>query len=104
MNEPTITSTLDRPPNLDVDQVPPEEFNALWHIMKALRQIMQHTEEFAAALRLFDFCTSEMERGKNGQDASNLPLHAWRLMAGRDAGMSIYHFGMTIVTVYNFAD
>ena len=63
---------------------------------------MQHTSEFAAAVMLFDFCTDGIDAEKNGQPVSGLPLAEWRRMAGRDAGMSMYHFGMTIETVGKF--
>jgi len=63
---------------------------------------MQCIEEFAAALTLFDFCTNGIEAEKNAQETSGLPLVQWRQMAGRDAGMAMYHFGMSIVTVGEF--
>jgi len=63
---------------------------------------MQCTGEFAAALTLFDFCTDGINAEKNARAASVLPLVQWRQMAGRDAGMALYHIGMSIVTVGEF--
>jgi hypothetical protein len=93
---------LDKPPRLPTTDIPPEEVDALWCLIEACRLIMQHTQEFACAIMLFDFCTYHIDQQKDGQQVDELPFEEWRRMAGRDAGMATYHFGMTIVSVSKF--
>src|SRR5262245_45053447 len=90
---------LDRLPSFPSEEIPPEEFDALAHVMEACRLMMQLTEEFAVAINLFDFCADGIAPDKTVLGVSRLSLVKWRQMAGRDAGMTMYHFGMAIETV-----
>jgi hypothetical protein len=89
---PQPESLSDTPPSLAeiIDGLPSEEIDAGWNISISFGRLVQYTDEFAAALALFDFATEGMQRGP-----SNLPLREWRQMAGREGAMAIYQFGMT---------
>jgi hypothetical protein len=94
---------LDKLPRLPT-QVPPGEIDRVIHVQNACTLLMQLTGQFASAIMLFDFCMDGIKAEKSGQPRSKLPLAEWRRMAGRDAGMTMYHFGMTIETVRQFAN
>src|SRR5690349_11312502 len=95
---------LDKLPRLPSEGIPSAaEADALWHIQGGCMLMIQLTRQFASAIMLFDYCTDGINREKQGEPKSDFPLAQWRTMAGRDAGMSLYHFGMTIETVRQFA-
>jgi hypothetical protein len=89
---PKPRSSLDKPPNLFTDdELSGEEVDVIWNVNISLRRLMEYTDDFRAALALFDSCN-------NGLAADHKApwLRKWREMAGRDGGMSLWHFGRTI--------
>src|SRR5437868_3986592 len=83
-------------------EVPGDEFDPVRHALEACRLMMQLTGQFAAATMLFDFCSDGINGEKSEQSTLVLPFAEGRRMAGRDAGMSIYHFGMAIEITRQF--
>src|SRR6266850_1064928 len=84
------------PPDLYMDGLSSEEVGVAWNLSISFRRLVDHTNEFRGALVLFNFCSDCLAAVENGQCETNLPLRLWRLMAGRDGAMSLYHFGCTI--------
>jgi hypothetical protein len=68
-----------------------EEVDVLWNVDLSLRRLVGYTDDFQAALALFDACNEELATDPKAAWRRN-----WRDMAGRDGGMSIWHFGRTI--------
>jgi hypothetical protein len=57
----------------------------------ALGQLSDHSDNFSAALSLFDFSMGELEKATENRTAH--PMFRWPFIAARDGAMSIYHFG-----------
>jgi len=90
---------LDRIPKLPT-QVPPEEFDAFTNTLDACILLHQLEQQFQAAIELFDFCEDRIEAEKTGAAAVGVPLlKQWRSMAGRDAGITLFNFAMTLETI-----
>ena len=89
---PKPRSSLDKPPNLFTDdELSGEEVDVIWNVNISLRRLMEYTDDFRAALALFDSCNNGL-----AADYKAPWLRKWREMAGRDGGMSLWHFGRTI--------
>jgi hypothetical protein len=90
---PSSEPSPDRPPQLFTadDELTGEEVDVLWNVNLSLRRLMEYTDDFRAALVLFDSCNEGL-----AADTKAPWLRKWREMAGRDGGMLLWHFGRTI--------
>jgi hypothetical protein len=83
--------SLDQPPFLVTGDLSGEEIDITWNVSISLRHLVEYTDDFRAALALFDACNEGL-----ASDPKAPWLRKWRDLAGRDAGMSLWHFGRTI--------
>src|SRR5437667_11645589 len=90
---PSPKSSLDKPPNLvrDGDELSGEEVDVIWNVNISFRRLMEYTDDFHAALALFEAANEGL-----ATDPKAPWFRKWREMAGRDGGMTLWHFGKTI--------
>jgi hypothetical protein len=91
-----------------VDKLPTEEQRGALVLLFNLVQISRLVDEFAAAVALLDYVEKLRADVEAVQPGDNKPLeivriiHAlklWNGMAGRDATMTIFHFGKTLAAI-----
>ncbi|HZG45442.1 MAG TPA: hypothetical protein VEZ41_04135 [Allosphingosinicella sp.] len=79
-------------PHPAIEHLPQMERPAADHVRRLLRLQTSFYEHFAEAVALFEYCRSEW--------SGYQPLpNAWAFIASRDAGMSIWHFGETLLAL-----
>jgi hypothetical protein len=95
-------------PRLDIDRFPVKERENAWHLQALLHLLDAFIRRFEVALRLNEHCK---ELGKQCARETNISgmtedligriseQLSWRLIAGREAAMSIYHFSCTLESI-----
>jgi hypothetical protein len=84
--------------------LPEVEYAAAYSVQSNLQAVASHTNDFDAALKLHDFCRGNLDQMDRQCEPGNQPskqqqemqalLKSWLPIAGRDAAMAIYHFGI----------
>lgn len=90
---------LDDPPELGMNQLPALESYEAGHLWDLLEGLRTYTIEFEAAVRIMEHCVATLRATDSHIDLNEYWLwsHA-RSVPARDAAMSVYHFGCTILT------
>src|ERR1700730_17044652 len=90
---PSSKSSPRKPPRLLLthNELSGEEVDVLWNVELSLRRLVEYTDDFQAASALFDLCNDGL-----ATDPKAAWLRKWRAIAGRDGGMSLWHFGRAI--------
>lgn len=82
---------------LKIHKLPEAEQAAGFVLQNSLRSLKIYSEHFLAALQLFDFSHQQYRLAKEGNIAPSeeisKTLQRWISMSGRDAVMTLYHFG-----------
>jgi hypothetical protein len=88
-------------PQIDLSAAPKEESDDLWLLNHALNEIQQQTENFLAAVHLFDYCHMQISvlPGRTSDAFSS-----WLFVAARDAVMSVWHFRQQIAAANTLAN
>jgi hypothetical protein len=82
----------------DPNKVPPT--NASRRCEQSLRNICDNKTRFAYAIELFDFAAVPRRRFLTARSAGTARRNQhWREIAGRDGGLSIYHFSSSLKAV-----
>src|SRR4051794_3665035 len=92
-------------PQLDLDRLPADEREEALHLQALFHLLDAFMFRFEAALRLHDHCKALGKQCANEANASGLTHEItvrlseqllWRIIAGREAAMSVYHFACTL--------
>lgn len=87
---------VDLPPTINMDALPSGEQMLAWHLSNGLRTLAAYCRGFEVALSLFDASMAEIDRLQSeGNEPASL-YKEWMYLAGRDAAVTIFHFGKTI--------
>ena len=84
---------LGMPPRISGSFLTGQEAEEAGHLDILLSELDGYVRTFADALALFDFGLSESGEREN-------PRGRWRFIAARDAGMTIYHFGVILDAIH----
>jgi hypothetical protein len=91
-----------------VDELPPEEHRCALVLIFNLVQISRLVDDFAAAVALLDYAEKSAADVEAVSPGASKPIeiarvvHAlklWNDMAGRDAAMTVFHFGKTLAAI-----
>src|SRR4051812_35353274 len=94
---PDPSTSADRPPTINIAALPPEEqIITAWEISNGLRNLSRYCRGFQIAMSLFDFSKAETVRFEADGIKPSLPFQEWMYLAGRDAAITIFHFGKAI--------
>lgn len=83
---------------VDISRIPQSEREATWINISSVNNLIGYVEDFGSALSLYEFCKT-----LSSINTVNADYRKWRLIAGRDGVMSMYHFWM-ILSGTNFRD
>jgi len=79
---PSPKPSPNKPPQLFVDdELSVEEVDAIWNVSISLRRLIEYTDDFQAALALFDYCTDGLATTPNAAQ-----LRKWRKWRAATAG------------------
>lgn len=81
---------------------PPEERTVKHHVWLQIYALRQHLENFQAAAALIDHCEATLETMAVEQSAPHDDFRQvmdWERIAARDAVMTVYHFGVTVMAI-----
>ncbi len=78
-------------PQLCMNIVPPDEREDMCLLNLALRGLDKYTKQFCVAAHLFDYCSMQDSVSPAPQGATS-PFRSWRLLACREAFMSLLNF------------
>ena len=88
---------LGMPPRISASFLTGQEAEEADHLDILLSALDGYVRNFADALGLFDFSLAESEDREN-------PLGRWMFIAARDAGVTIYHFGVILDAIHKRID
>lgn len=95
-------------PIINLRGAPDAEQSAIIRLNFALGRLRRYESDFNAALSLFDFCEHQKNIARSSMKTDpfkymdiSQQLTAWQFVAGRDAALTIYHFGWAIDGVNN---
>lgn len=94
-----MASSLDDPPDLGINELPKPESYEAGHLWDLLDDLRTYTIEFEAAVRIFEYCTTALRATNADVDLDEYWLWSHgRHIPARDAALTVYHFGCTILT------
>ena len=87
LSEPIESDPL---PQLVTTGLPERERHATFSLVRLLHNLDEYTQQFHAALNLFDFALSQVLNPEQRH------VRQWLFIACRDGAMTIFHFGQTL--------
>jgi hypothetical protein len=98
--EAQAETSMSDAPNIVPGNVPPDDKRKLFLLNCALSDMEKYSRYFGSALHLFDYCFIQQSVLPGPSGAFN----SWRMIAARDAVMSIYHFKNSMIVANDLAN